>query len=127
MHEDVPDNFRRAAIYQLISGLVNMFVLPVIVVFGGAFCGIFTFGLAWICMGGACILVPVGILEVASGALSLSQPEQSGQLMRFATYAEFGSILGGGLHSAVVGYVVTNLLDDAEVRAFIEHNRQLPV
>ena len=123
MNEEVPENLKKAAIFQLVSGLVNMFVLPTLIWTGISVCTAVTFGFGGvlgICGMFSCLLGPIGIFEVIAGGVGLANPKSGGQLMRFATYAEFASILGGGIHSAVVGYLVSNMLDGAEVQMVLE-------
>ena len=125
MDDEGPLLLKRAAVFQLASGLANVFVLPAVLSMAGGLCGAFTFGFGSVCALGGCILMPIGVLEIVAGAVGLAQPARGAELMRWATWAEFASVLGGGIHSAIIGYVVTAMLDDAEVQLFLDHPSDL--
>ena len=116
MDEGVPDVLKKAAILQVVSGLLNILVLPVVLSLGSGCIG-------GVCSVGACVLVPVGLLETTAGAVSLFQPDRGAIWMRYATWAEYLSLLGGGIHSAIVGYLVSGMLEDAEVQIYLEGPR----
>ncbi|MBX2802728.1 MAG: hypothetical protein KTR31_33920 [Myxococcales bacterium] len=125
MHDDVPDNLKKAAMFQIVSGLVNLVVLPALIWAGAGLCGAVTFGLGGLCGLASCALWPIGIFEIVAGAIGLSDPRRGAALMRYATFAEYASLLAGGVHSAVVGYVVSSMLDDAEIQAFLEDHQAM--
>lgn len=116
----VPAPLKNAAIAQLISGIVNMFVMPTAFVMFGSICSVFTFGLGGLCSFGACILWPIGIFEVVAGVMGLTNPRGAVGIMRIASFVEIGSILGGGIVSAVIGFMVMQWLGSDETRAYLE-------
>lgn len=117
----VPDAIRNAAIVQLVSGLLNMFVMPLFgSMFLSTFCGIFTGGLCS-CIGVVtCLLWPVGLLEVVGGALGLMDPRAHASTMKLISYVEIASIVLGGLLSAAAGVAVQVLLRDDEAMTYLE-------
>ena len=124
MEEEVPQQLKTAAIAQLVSGLVNWFVMSFLVYLGvgvvAAVCTFWIGGLGGICGLVGCLLIPIGIFEVVAGVMGLTNPKQGAQIMKYATYAEFASVLFGGIPAAVVGYLVTQWLAEPEVVAYIE-------
>lgn len=130
MEPKPPSQVTTAAVAQLVSGLLNIFVFPAIgvVVIGGS-CGLLT-----IFLGGcgslvgflALLLVPIGIAEVVAGILGLANPKTGVSVMRIVGYVELASILFGGLISAVVGGVVSFVfLRAPEVEAYLTDSQQL--
>jgi hypothetical protein len=75
----------------------------------GAICGIFAF-----------LLVPVGIFEIVSGIIGLTNPKAGVKIMQICSYVEMGSILLGGLSTAIAGGVAMAMLNNPEVKAYIE-------
>jgi hypothetical protein len=123
---DVPQPLKNAAIAQLVSGLVNWFIMGFLVyLVSGTVLAICTFwagGLGGICGLWGCLLVPIGIFETVCGVMGLTNPKGAGQLMKIASYVEMASILAGGLPAAVVGFLVQKWLAEPEVVAYLESN-----
>ena len=124
MEEQVPANLKNAAILQLVSGLLNFMVMPVVVYMTvGMCCGVLTIwmgGLGAVC---GCVglgLWPIGIFEIVSGGMTLANPKSGGKIMKICTYVELGSILCGGLISCIAGGVIMSMLKDEEVTAYLE-------
>ncbi|MBT3221265.1 MAG: hypothetical protein HN348_19455 [Proteobacteria bacterium] len=124
MEEQVPANLKNAAILQLVSGLLNFTIMPVIVYFTLALCcGLATFwafGIGAVCGFVGFVLWPIGIFEIVSGGMTLANPKSGGKIMKICSYVELGSILCGGLVSCVAGGVVMSMLKDEEVTAYLE-------
>jgi hypothetical protein len=120
MDDQVPDNLKKAAIMQLVSGLINFLVMPTLIWTFAGMCSFFTFGLSSFCGLATCLLWPVSILEIVSGAMGLAQPKNAGGIMKIASFVEMGSILAGGLVSAVIGFMVMNMLSEDEVQLYLE-------
>lgn len=122
--DEVPANLKNAAILQLVSGLLNMFIVTPVVYFGIAtFCGVLTFflgGIGGMCGFLGCALWPIGLIEVISGGMTLANPKSGGKMVKYVSYLEVGSILFGGLISAIAGGVVMSMLADDEVTAYLE-------
>ena len=124
MIEQVPEKLNQAAIPQLVSGLVNVFMVSAISWFSiGTVCGVCTIwagGLGGVCGLAGCMLIPIGIFEIVAGAMGLSDPKSGGPIMKYASYAEMVSIVFGGVPSAVVGFLVNRWLSEPEIVAYIE-------
>ncbi len=120
MSDEVPDNLKKAAIFQLVSGLINFFVMPAAIWGFASVCGMLTFGLGGLCGFASCILWPVGILEIIAGGMGLANPKSAGGFMKIVSYVEMAGILGGGVISAVVGFMTMSMLADDEVTTFLE-------
>lgn len=122
--QDAPQPLKTAAILQIVSGVVNFFIMPTLVYFFvGGFCAIATFiigGLGGLCGTVGCLLVPVGLFEIVSGILALTNPKGSAGLMKICAYVEMGSVLLGGIPAAIVGFLVMNALGNDEVKAYLE-------
>lgn len=127
MPDDIPQAAKNAAIAQIISGAVNFFVMPM-VIWGGvtAFatvCGMCTFGLGSftsLCGFVSCILPPIGLAEMIVGAIALVNPKSGIPFGRMLSFVEMGSILGGGMVSAVVGFLAMRWYGEEEVTAYLE-------
>jgi hypothetical protein len=133
-----PAKLQQVAVLQLISGVVNVFVMAAVVSlvlgssFGvvGTFCGgllsivgcpvgcLGVFG--WMCGFWGLALLPVGILEMVAGMVGLINPEGSGTVLRVTAVAELASLLFGGIVSTVIGVVALGLLRDEEVVGYLE-------
>ncbi len=122
--EQVPDKLKNAAIAQILAGLINFFVMGYVAWFGiGTVCGLLTFligGLGGLCGMVGCLLVPFGLVEIAVGALALSNPKQYGNLCRTLGFVEMGALLLGGIPSAIVGLIVVQMTGSDEVKLFLE-------
>ena len=119
--EPAPDNLKNAAIAQIVAGLINVFILSWVTWLGmGTLCGLLTFGIGWICGFGGCLLVPLGIAEIASGALVLSNPREYGTLCRTVGFLQMPALLVGGVPSTIVGVLVVSMTGSDEVRLYLE-------
>lgn len=120
----VPDNLKNAAIAQLISGLINMFIMPVLgYLVIGTVCAVLTFFIGG--CGGifGCLtlfLWPIGVCEVLAGIFGLVNPKQGAPIMRIVSFLEIASILAGGIISAIVGFVVISMMRSNDVVEFME-------
>ncbi|MBA2321410.1 MAG: hypothetical protein H0V89_09665 [Deltaproteobacteria bacterium] len=127
MPEDLPQSAKNAAILQIVSGVLNLFVMPGVVFAAtwvvGLVCGTCTFGvgtLASLCGFVSCLLPPIGIAEIVVGAIALTNPRQGIPFGRILAFVEIGSLLAGGIVSAVIGVVVMRMYGDDEVTAYLE-------
>ena len=115
---------KQAAILQIISGVMTMSIMfCVSYLTVGTVLGICTFfigGIGAICGVVTFLLIPVGLFEIVSGIIGLTNPESGGKIMKICSYVEMGSILLGGVSTAVVGGVAMSLLSQPEVTAYIE-------
>jgi hypothetical protein len=119
-----PAQIQQTAILQLISGLVTMTMMACIsyLTIGtvAAICTFFLGGIGAVCGIVAFALVPIGIFEIVSGILGLTNPEKAGQVMKICSYVEIAAILFGGLSTAIAGGVSAALLNNPEVKAYLE-------
>jgi hypothetical protein len=127
MPDDLPQSAKNAAIAQIISGVVNFFVMPMVVWFGvtmfASVCAMCTAGIGGItsmCGFVSCLLPPIGVAEMAVGAIALMNPKQGIPFGRMLAFVEMGSILAGGLASCVVGFLAMRWYGDDEVTAYLE-------
>jgi hypothetical protein len=125
-----PQAVKTAAIIQLISGVVTLFIamplawfavasaatLFTVVTFGfGALCGF--------CTWGTCLLIPVGFAEIVIGIIGLSNPAAAAPLQRPLAYVELVGLLFGGFTCAIAGGIVLSQLSNPEVEMW---RAQLP-
>jgi hypothetical protein len=47
-------------------------------------------------------------------------PKEAAPYMKYVSYLEMGSILLGGIPAAIIGFVVTSMLGNDEVVAYLE-------
>lgn len=132
--DNPPDKLKNAAIAQLIVGLIDFFITGWVLSFvlgaaGSVLGTILTFitlgicPLTWFlpCIGFFGFLaIPLGVLEVISGIVGLTNPRSGGTLMKIVAFLGCGSLLFGSLPSVVGGGVVLMLLGDADVKAYLE-------
>ena len=125
---DLPEKLKTAAIVQLVSGLVNVFMMAGFAFFalstlGGIVTTICTLGLfpvGWCCGFLGLLLMPVGLVEIVAGVLGLTNNPSAGKVIGMTVYLEMASLLCGGIGSAIAGFVVRGMLSDPEVVAFLE-------
>lgn len=138
-----PDKLKNAAIVQIISGLVNIFITSWVA--STVLVGVFTMGgtliglIVGICTMGFCpigiitpclgfigfagfLAVPLGILELITGIVGLSNPKTGGSFMKITAVLEILGILIGALPGAIAGGVVLMFLSDDQVKAYLEAN-----
>lgn len=126
MADGMPEALRNAAIAAMVSGVINFFVMPAVIygatsVFAGV-CALFTFGLGGIfalCGLGGCLLVPLGVAELAVGAVTLVDGRQGGPFLRWLSWVQMASVLVGGFGSLVAGLAIQRLLADDAVRDYL--------
>jgi hypothetical protein len=125
---DAPTPLKNAAMIQLASGLINVFLMSTGYLVLG-WCGgtlllsicLCPFG--YIFAFAPLILVPVGITEIICGALALSNPKAGGLPLKIGAVAEFLGLFGGGLVGAVAGAAVLLQLRDPDTQAWLAVNR----
>lgn len=123
-----PGKLTGTAVTQLVSGLVNLFVMwwlgGMVVGLGcGAASGVVTLGMCP--FGGLCgfvpwLLIPLGVFELVGGIIGLANPKGGGKMLRIVAFAELAGVLVGGFGSLVAGGLSLFLLSDGEVKAFLE-------
>ncbi|MEN0068550.1 MAG: hypothetical protein AAGA48_40905 [Myxococcota bacterium] len=119
------------ATLQIVSGLFNLFVMSwvtTIAVAGASsvvgllvtVCGCPMSPLGVLCGLWPMTLVPLGVLEVTTGVLSVLRKPGWAWLAPLTALAELGSLAFGGLGSFVVGLVALHVLHDAAVQNAME-------
>ena len=126
MNDDTPQSLKTAAIIQLVSGLVNLF-MPAVAGFGwtmfAAACSPFTCGasnLLGLCTFGACLLWPLSIAEILGGALTLANPRQGAPILKVVSILEMASIVCSGFVSCIAGFVVYRMVSEPDVAGYLE-------
>lgn len=122
MNPDVPQSLKIAAITQIVSGAVSVFMMWWIsscmvstvcgiltLGFGGQLCGL----LSW-------LLIPLGMVEIGVGIFGLVNPKEAAKFQKIVTFVEMGAILAGGVTNAVCGGVAFMMLSKDESVAFLE-------
>lgn len=124
MDESTPAPLRNAAIVQLVSGLIDFFVMGWLAWFViGCFCGVLTLPLGSV--GGFCgllsfLLVPLGLLEMGAGIYGLMNPREGASAMRLVSWLEIAGLFVGGIPGAIAGGCVQMLLSGDDVVAFLD-------
>ncbi len=125
---EVPSQLKTASIVQLIAGLVNFFFVGWMASFfwggmGGTITTICTLGMCPIgglCGFVGCLIAPIAIAEIASGAMGLSNPEEAGGLQKIVAFLEVASLLIGNPVAVIAGAVVLFMLNNDEVTEYME-------
>jgi len=122
--DDVPANIKSTAILQLVSGIITVTFMACVsyMTIGTvmALCTFWAFGLGGICGLAGLLLVPVGIFEIVSGIIGLTNPKGGAKIMQICSYVEIGAILLGGLSTAIAGGVAMTMMSNPEVKAYLE-------
>lgn len=122
--DEVPANIKSTAILQLVSGIITVTMMACLsyLTIGTvlAICTFFIGGLGGICGLVGLLLIPVGIFEIVSGIIGLTNPKTGAKIMQICSYVEMGSILLGGLSTAIAGGVAMAMMNNPEVKAYIE-------
>jgi hypothetical protein len=137
MAAPVPQKLQVIAGIQIVSGIANIVIMSgtvttiLFTILGGG--GSIIAGCtAWFCpltallpCAGFCGfaglgLMPIGLVEIICGAITLVQPENAKTALRIGMYTEFASILFGGITSFIAGFVVRAMTADPEVAGFLE-------
>lgn len=123
----LPDAARNAAIAQLVSGVVSIFIVMPAVYFGWTMFalgfGALTLGLGTIvgcCGWSACIFLPLGVVEIIAGVLGLTNNPAAVTMGRIVAFVEIASILLGGVTTCVAGIVALVMFNKPEVQAWRE-------
>lgn len=127
-----PGRLTAAAVVQLVSGMLNLFVTwwvsGFIVSTAGAVCSsivsLGTCPLGVFCGFASWALIPLGLAEVIVGIVGLINPKSSGTAIRYMAFIEIPSILIGGVGSLIAGFASIALLNDDEVRLFQDIDRR---
>lgn len=138
----VPQKLQMLAGVQLASGVLNLFVMGGLVtsvlftVLGGGgsiialcspICPLAALGpCASVCGFWGLGLLPIGMLEILCGAVILVNPDGAKTFAKVGMVTELASLLFGGVTSFAAGMIVRNLLEDPEVKGFLEGGDATP-
>jgi hypothetical protein len=114
-----PGKVQAIGIMHLIGGLLNV-VMSLFWLFYGVVSGALTFGVGLVFCCPAFILLPIGIMEIVSGAKHLSSNHAGLQAPRITGFAEIAAILGCGTISMIFGILTLVFLNDPEVEAYYQ-------
>jgi len=112
-----PGKVQAIGIMHLIGGILNIFGALAWAA-GGFLNGLMTFGIGCILCIPTFILLPVGIIEVISGAKHLSKDHTGLKPPRGTAIAEICAILGCQWLGVVFGVLTLVFLNDPEVEAY---------
>ncbi len=124
LENPVPGKVQAIGIMHLVGGILNI-LIGLIWAATGLFSGLLTFGIGLIYCCPAFILVPIGIVEVISGAKHQSKDHSALGPPRVTGVVELFSILGCSMISTVFGVLTLVFLNDPEVESYYAQN-QLP-
>ena len=127
-----PGRLTGVAAIQLASGVINLTIMwwvsSFAMLFIGGFCTtVFSLGICPIgafCGVAPWILIPFGLAEIIVGIIGLVNPKTSGTALRYIAIMELPALLFGGIGSVVAGAVSLSLLNDREVRAYLDTTYQ---
>lgn len=120
----VPGKVQALGIMHLVGGILNI-IIGLIWAGTGLLTGLMTFGIGLIYCCPAFVLIPVGIVEIISGAKHQSKDHTGLGPPRVTGIVELFSILGCSMISTVFGVLTLVFLNDPEVEAWYAQN-QLP-
>lgn len=125
--QETPAALKTAAIVQIVSGAVNLLLMWWIL--GGAISSVGGC-VSLMCTSGLCptyccgmfnfVLIPIGLFEIISGILGLTNPKGAGTLMKIVAVIEMVSILFGGLGSLISGILTFRAMGDPDVADFLQ-------
>ncbi|MBM4393268.1 MAG: hypothetical protein FJ090_19255 [Deltaproteobacteria bacterium] len=123
--QPLPEPARNAAIAQLVSGIVSIFIMMPLLYFGWQMValglGVLTLGIGAIlgcCGWSACLLLPLGVVEIIAGILGLTNNPAAVTMGRIVAYVEIAAILLGGITTFIAGVVAVIMLNKPEVEAW---------
>jgi hypothetical protein len=132
-----PETLKYAAFTQIISGIVNIFVVSWgMFLFWQVAGGVFGSFLTILCASVGCpcgllgylpmcfsisglFVVPLGILEILAGAMGLANPRSGVTMMRVVAIAEMLSLFIGALPAVLAGGVTLVFLQSPQVRGYL--------
>lgn len=117
-----PGKVQAIGVMHLIGGILNL-LSAVFWVFYGSMMGLATFGIGLVGCCPAFILLPIGIVEIISGAKHLSKNHAGLRAPKAVGIIEICSILGCMVPSTVMGILTLVFLSDPEVEAYYSRNQ----
>lgn len=117
-----PGKVQAIGVMHLIGGILNVLSALFWVIYG-AMMGLATFGIGLIGCCPAFILLPIGIVEIISGAKHLSSNHAGLRPPKAVGIIEICSILGCMVPSTVMGILTLVFLSDPEVEAYYQRTQ----
>lgn len=122
-----PSQLTVVGVIQIFSGLFNICGMSAIsylgftTVCGGltALVSLGTCPIGALCGYAACFLIPIGIVEVVSGILTLVGAPSNAAFARYVAWGEIASLFVGGGLSFIAGCIGVMLTGNDEVKAWI--------
>lgn len=118
-----PGKVQAIGIMHLIGGILNL-LSAVFWLFYGSMMGLATLGIGLIGCCPAFILLPIGAVEIYSGAKHLSKNHAGLRPPKAVGIIEIASILGCMVPSTVMGILTLVFLSDPEVEAYYQRTQQ---
>lgn len=129
--EDVPQNYKTAGILMLVSGIMNLLAgvgIGVFLAFYITVIAVSTFGLGIFCY--VCCLWPLvplvfGVFELIVGMNMMNGKPQKNAVLISILGIVVGALnltMGVGIVPMIMEIVATVMLNDAEVKAWLEQN-----
>ena len=117
-----PGQVQAIGFMHLIGGILNI-LSGLFWALYGAMMGLATFGIGLVACCPFFILVPIGIIEIISGAKHLSSNHAGLKPPKAVGIIEIASILGCMVPSTVMGILTLVFLNDPEVQAYYNKTR----
>ncbi len=117
-----PGKVQAIGVMHLIGGIFNI-IAALSFGFLGVTTALFTFGIGLLYCCPLIIMLPVGILEIVSGARHLSSDHTGLQAPKTTAIAEIVGILGCSTFSLIFGILTLVFLSDPEVAEYYESKR----
>jgi hypothetical protein len=114
-----PGKVQAIGVMHLIGGILNLMLALFWGIYGAA-TGVLTFGIGLFLCCPVFILLPVGIMEIVSGAKHLSSNHTGLRAPKMVAFGEISSILGCSTFSMIFGIVTLVFLSDPEVAEYYE-------
>ncbi len=117
-----PGKVQAIGVMHLIGGIFNV-IMSLIWGFLGLSTAVFTFGIGLIYCCPVIILLPIGIMEIISGAKHLSSNHAGLTPPKTTAIVEIVAILGCSTFSLIFGILTLVFLSDPEVVEYYEQKR----
>jgi len=115
--EKPPQKVSTIGIMHLVGGVLNIIMALIWGVYG-LLTGLMTFGIGLLFCCPAFLLLPVGIVELISGAKHMSKDHTGLKPPKMVGFAEIASILGCNVLPCIFGILTLVFLNDDEVEAY---------
>lgn len=114
-----PGKVQAIGVLHLIGGILNILLAFFWGIYGLA-TGVVTFGIGLLLCCPVFLLLPIGIMELISGAKHLSSNHAGLKPPKITAFCELGAILGCSTFSFIFGILTLVFLSDPEVNAYYE-------